>query len=215
MVIATTIKSCLLATGVVLISGSARAKAEVCPNALDYLGSTFVAAKRTLTKHFADRFYVNGPGCSNNDYELDLNDPHDVKGCSLDRGQRLKRFTVIGFSDVDIPFNVRYIFDGPAATVTEISALLGGLKLEPTTEIPGPLRRLFRQPQQSKLYRSTDTNYLVRTFEERTGQQVSHTIMVIRLQSITPARENISKCLRAYGISADDDDDSPMKREVP
>lgn len=196
---ATTIQICLVAASVVLASESTSARAEVCPNALDYLGSTFTAAKQTLSKHFADRFYVNGPGCSYNDYELDLNDPRDMTRCSLGDRRGLEVFTVIGFSDIDIPLNVRYIFDGPTASASEVSTLLGGLKLVPTTEIPSPLRRLFGQSQQGDFYRSTDGKYLVRVFPER-GQRVGHTIMVINLPAIAPARENISTCVsRLYG----------------
>lgn len=205
MTLATLRKPYQLAAGVFLASVLISARAEVCPNALDYLDSTFLAAKQTLTKHFAGRFYVNGPGCSENDYELDLNDPRDIADCSLSGRRKLTHFTVIGFSDIDAPFNVRYIFDGPAPSITEISALLGGLQLESTKEIPSPLRRLFRQPRQSDLYLSTDKKYLVRVFEEHFQQKISHTIMVVKLLTIASARENISVCLRAHGISPDED----------
>jgi len=162
-----------------------------CPVALPYLQTTFSAAKVQFARIYGDRYYYNGPGCSGNDFELVPNDPNDLAACQIG-GRPLKTFGLIGFTDLDLPLSVRYIFAGEPISKTEAEGLLRQ-KLVPAEGIPEPFGQLFSKEYSAELYRTEKGNYLVRSSVDPTGP----TLMIIRAATIKPAATNIAVCVDA------------------
>lgn len=165
---------------------------------MEYIHGSFSNAKRTMTSHYGQGFYTDGPGCMGNDYDLMPNEPADLSSCTVASGGRLKRFVVAGSEEPDRVLDVSYVFEGGAASPSELSSLLGSLPLVSTKDVPLPLQPLFPRVPDARLYRSQDGSLLVRLTDEGSASKPSQVATVFNLSSIELFSESIHRCLRAY-----------------
>jgi hypothetical protein len=177
-----------------------------CPSATEYLNGNFSAARSAFADHYGKKFYVNGPGCMDADYQLTPSDPSDLSSCVVASGGHLKRFIVNGTDEPDRIAYVGYVFEGGSVSEADISLLLGGAPLEATTEAPFPLQGMFARDPDGRLYKSLDGRLLVRLASEPNPrpswdkQQPVHVVTVYNFAVIAHPTEGMMRCYRAYGV---------------
>lgn len=177
-------------------AGVAGAAAPICPIPTEYLGQTFSATQRALTKKFgSETTHVDTGSCSNGELAVVTKTPA-LASCKVD-GSPLIRVSATGFTKPDDTIHVFYVFDGYPLKTSALSKALNTGLLSVASSLPDVLKPVLSG---GEYYVFGEGRFLLRVKREEGPETHRSLVHVFDLDAVARQEANITACLREHGL---------------